>query len=79
MDKSKQHMETSTSISNNMQKIAQTWKNLIFGSGGKIAAKKTYWWLIWWNWGGEKASRATKEKLPMDLSITIGWGPQPLP
>eukprot|EP00957_Ditylum_brightwellii_P022391 1689424-Ditylum_brightwellii.AAC.1 len=54
-------------------KIAQTWEQLLFGLGGKLSPKKTHWWLIWWIWEGSKAKIATKEEMPIDLRITVGW------
>eukprot|EP00957_Ditylum_brightwellii_P182859 13928567-Ditylum_brightwellii.AAC.1 len=42
VDESKQQVETPTSTRSIMLKIAQTWENLICGSGGMISANKTY-------------------------------------
>eukprot|EP00957_Ditylum_brightwellii_P067317 5108814-Ditylum_brightwellii.AAC.1 len=62
-------------IQNNIENIAQTWENLIFGPGYKLSLKKTYWWMIWWVWNGGKATMATKVKLLVDIVIIVGRSP----
>eukprot|EP00957_Ditylum_brightwellii_P010091 762550-Ditylum_brightwellii.AAC.1 len=53
--------EMPQTIQEGIRMITQTWEQLLFGSGGKISAKKRYLWFIWWIWDGENARLATKE------------------
>eukprot|EP00957_Ditylum_brightwellii_P134427 10248927-Ditylum_brightwellii.AAC.1 len=55
-----------------MQHTAQIWERLLFGSGGRLCPKKTFWWLIWWIWKDGKAMMATK--LDIDMKVKIKFG-----
>eukprot|EP00957_Ditylum_brightwellii_P106030 8087923-Ditylum_brightwellii.AAC.2 len=77
LDQQDQENETLTSIRNRLHSIAQTWENLIFGSGGSLSHDKTYWWLIWWLWDGEHAKMAASVDVPTDLSIKFGNSQSP--
>eukprot|EP00957_Ditylum_brightwellii_P169352 12889977-Ditylum_brightwellii.AAC.1 len=68
----KQKEETPVTIQDSIGKIAQTWEQVLFGLGGKLSPKKTYWWLIWRIWNGDKAKIATKKEAPIDSRITFG-------
>eukprot|EP00957_Ditylum_brightwellii_P143120 10904986-Ditylum_brightwellii.AAC.1 len=46
VDQKDQANKTPSRIRNQLKSIAQTWENLIFGSGGSLSHDKTYWWLI---------------------------------
>eukprot|EP00957_Ditylum_brightwellii_P190885 14534375-Ditylum_brightwellii.AAC.3 len=72
VDQNDQSNETPAQIRDWLQKIAMTWERLVYGLGGKLSWKKTYWWLVWWKWEGEKATLATKQDIPTDLAIKIG-------
>eukprot|EP00957_Ditylum_brightwellii_P090632 6902580-Ditylum_brightwellii.AAC.1 len=72
LDQQDQQNETPTRICNRLQSFAQTWENLIFGSGGHLFHDKTYWWMIWWICDVEHAKMATSAKVPIDLSIKFG-------
>eukprot|EP00957_Ditylum_brightwellii_P090845 6917731-Ditylum_brightwellii.AAC.1 len=72
VNKEKQKDKTPTIIRDNIQHIAQTWEQLLYGSGGKLCPKKTFWWLIWWIWKGGKATIATKSEVNINVSITFG-------
>eukprot|EP00957_Ditylum_brightwellii_P160690 12233657-Ditylum_brightwellii.AAC.1 len=72
VDKEKQMEETSESIRDSLQHIALTWEQLLFGSGGHLFPKKTFWWLIWWSWKDGKAAMTTNEELDMNISIKFG-------
>eukprot|EP00957_Ditylum_brightwellii_P065702 4983537-Ditylum_brightwellii.AAC.1 len=58
-DQRTQEMDTPTIITKCMTIIAQTWADLIHGSGGEISMEKPCWWLVWWNWKDNKANLAT--------------------
>eukprot|EP00957_Ditylum_brightwellii_P184053 14020394-Ditylum_brightwellii.AAC.1 len=77
LDQKDQENETPTRIRDRLYSIAQTWENLIFGSGGSLSHNKTYWWMIWWIWDGEHAKMATSTEVPMDLSIKFGNSQSP--
>eukprot|EP00957_Ditylum_brightwellii_P024404 1842439-Ditylum_brightwellii.AAC.1 len=44
-----------------INKIGQTWEQLLYGSGGLLSALKTYWYL----------RLATASDLPIDLTLKI--------
>eukprot|EP00957_Ditylum_brightwellii_P053908 4084213-Ditylum_brightwellii.AAC.1 len=54
-----QQTDTPEIITEKMQDTAQTWADLIYGSGGVISLPKLCWWLVWWNWKEVKASLAS--------------------
>eukprot|EP00957_Ditylum_brightwellii_P051960 3941376-Ditylum_brightwellii.AAC.1 len=57
-----QHTQTTDKpviIVEKMHVIAQTWADLIHGSGGKVLLPKSCWWLVQWNWKVGKACLAT--------------------
>jgi hypothetical protein len=68
----KQSSDTPVSIRDNMQHIAQTWEQLLFGSGGRLCHKKTFWWLVWWIWKDGKATMATKSDIDTKVQIKFG-------
>eukprot|EP00957_Ditylum_brightwellii_P029448 2225605-Ditylum_brightwellii.AAC.1 len=68
----KQADKTPESIRDSLQHIAVTWEQLLFGSGGRLCPKKTFWWLIWWNWKDGKVTMSTKEDLEMNISLKFG-------
>eukprot|EP00957_Ditylum_brightwellii_P124842 9516315-Ditylum_brightwellii.AAC.1 len=55
-----------------MKNVAQTWENLLFGSGGKFSQDKTFWYLLWWIWDQGRPTLARAVRVPADLEITIG-------
>eukprot|EP00957_Ditylum_brightwellii_P005717 436232-Ditylum_brightwellii.AAC.1 len=55
-----------------INKIGQTWEQLLYGSGGLLSALKTYWYLLFWVWENGKAQLATASELPIDLTLKIG-------
>eukprot|EP00957_Ditylum_brightwellii_P059837 4542780-Ditylum_brightwellii.AAC.1 len=59
LDQQDQENEIRTRLRDRLQSIAQTWENLIFGSGGCLSHDKMYRWMIWWIWDGEHAKMAT--------------------
>eukprot|EP00957_Ditylum_brightwellii_P015090 1138281-Ditylum_brightwellii.AAC.1 len=72
INEEKQKDKTPTTICDNIQHIAQTWEQLLYGSGGELCQKKTFWWLIWWIWKDRKATIATKSEVNISVNITFG-------
>jgi hypothetical protein len=72
VDIEKQSSETPESIRDKLQHTAQTWEQLLFGSGGRLCHKKTFWWLIWWVWKDGKAKMATKSDVDTAMRIKFG-------
>eukprot|EP00957_Ditylum_brightwellii_P205648 15344792-Ditylum_brightwellii.AAC.1 len=73
VDEEKEVEETSESIRNSLRHIAITWEQLLFGSGGRLCPKRTFWWLIWWSWIDGKVTMTTKEELDMNIQIKFGY------
>eukprot|EP00957_Ditylum_brightwellii_P210293 15364802-Ditylum_brightwellii.AAC.2 len=63
---------TPQQVQDKIQSIAQTWKTLLYGTGGELSLNKTYLWLLYWLWEGGKACLATKQDCPESMTITIG-------
>eukprot|EP00957_Ditylum_brightwellii_P040994 3103457-Ditylum_brightwellii.AAC.1 len=72
VDEDKQKDKTPTIICGNIQHIAQMWEQLLYGSGGKLCPKKTFWWLIWWIWKNGKATLETKSEVNINVNIMFG-------
>eukprot|EP00957_Ditylum_brightwellii_P055111 4177307-Ditylum_brightwellii.AAC.1 len=58
-DQQTQKSDTPEIITERMRTIAQTWAELIYGSGGEVSLPKSCWWLVWWSWKEGKARLAT--------------------
>ena len=39
-----------TTLAHTMEAVAQKWECLLFASGGALALKKCFWYLIVWKW-----------------------------
>jgi hypothetical protein len=72
VNEEKQSSETPELIRDSIQHTAQTWERLLFGSGGRLCPKKTFWWLIWWIWKDGKATMATKTDIDLNVKIKFG-------
>eukprot|EP00957_Ditylum_brightwellii_P073668 5597538-Ditylum_brightwellii.AAC.1 len=59
VDQRTQSANTPEITTERMQNIAQTWADLIYGSGGEVSLPKLCWWLVWWNWTDGKTKLAT--------------------
>eukprot|EP00957_Ditylum_brightwellii_P090808 6914712-Ditylum_brightwellii.AAC.1 len=53
-----------------MRTVAQTWVDLIYGSGGKVLMEKFCWELVWWIWKDGKARIATTDNITAGVKIT---------
>jgi hypothetical protein len=62
-----------TQIRDKLENIAQTWKQLLFGSGGLLSLDKTFWWLTWWDWTNGEPELVDKNKLPLEATIHLGY------
>eukprot|EP00957_Ditylum_brightwellii_P022882 1727119-Ditylum_brightwellii.AAC.1 len=72
VNEEKQACETPDSIRDSLRHIAVTWEQLSFGSGGHLCPKKTFWWLIWWNWKDGKETMYMKDNLDMNINLKFG-------
>eukprot|EP00957_Ditylum_brightwellii_P039561 2992789-Ditylum_brightwellii.AAC.2 len=71
-DQLTQTTDTPAIIAEKMQVIAQTWADLIHGSGSKVSLPKSCWWLVWWNWKGGKACLVTINEVEAQIKIING-------
>eukprot|EP00957_Ditylum_brightwellii_P131359 10018201-Ditylum_brightwellii.AAC.1 len=55
-----------------MRGVAQTWADLMYGSGGKVSMEKSCWGLVWWVWTGGKARLATAADIKAEVKLTHG-------
>eukprot|EP00957_Ditylum_brightwellii_P191533 14582819-Ditylum_brightwellii.AAC.1 len=53
-----------------MRVIAQTWTDLIHGSGVKVSLPKSCWWLVWWNWNARKARLTAIDEVAAQIKLT---------
>jgi hypothetical protein len=65
--------DSPTQIWDKLENIAQTWEQLLFGSGGLLSLDKTFWWLIWWNWKNGEPELANKNDIPLEARIHLGY------
>ena len=65
--------DSPTQIRDKLENIAQTWEQLLFGSGGLLSLDKTFWWLIWWDWTNGEPELADKNKLLLEATIHLGY------
>eukprot|EP00957_Ditylum_brightwellii_P102759 7831129-Ditylum_brightwellii.AAC.1 len=68
-DQQTQQSDTPDFITQQMQNIAQTWADLIYGSGGEVSLPKSCWWLVWWNWKDDKAKLATVSEVDAQINL----------
>eukprot|EP00957_Ditylum_brightwellii_P212231 15367112-Ditylum_brightwellii.AAC.2 len=50
--------------------IAQTWADLLYGSGGEVYLPKSCWWLVWWHWKEGKARLASVAEVDAQIPLT---------
>eukprot|EP00957_Ditylum_brightwellii_P125382 9556185-Ditylum_brightwellii.AAC.1 len=72
IDKDTQKSDTPLKIRDRLQTIAQTWADLLFGSGGELSKDKTSWYLIWWTWANGIPHMATSAEAPAELKVRVG-------
>jgi hypothetical protein len=74
-DQQTQPTDTPEIITEQMQNIAQTWSDLICGSGGEVSMAKSCWWLVWWNWTDGVTRLATIEEVNAQIYLRNGRSP----
>eukprot|EP00957_Ditylum_brightwellii_P035052 2657244-Ditylum_brightwellii.AAC.1 len=67
-----QTTDTPEILAEKMCVIAQTWADLIHGSGGKVSLPKSCWLLVWLNWNAGKASLDTIDEVAAQIKLTNG-------
>lgn len=50
----------------------QSWERLLFGSGGGLAVKKGFWWLLAFTWLAGKASSLKIADSGAEIALTSG-------
>ena len=57
-----------------MQNIAQDFKRTLFTTGGALALKKCFWYLISWKWAEDGSARMkTIQESPSEIYLTKGY------
>lgn len=54
--------------------VSQAWERLLHASGGALALKKCFWWLITWLWQSGRPRPAKIANSPGDIRLTKGRG-----
>eukprot|EP00957_Ditylum_brightwellii_P040141 3037688-Ditylum_brightwellii.AAC.1 len=55
-----------------MRTVAQTWADLIYGSGGKVLMEKSCRGLVWWISKDGKARIAITDNITAEVKLTHG-------
>eukprot|EP00957_Ditylum_brightwellii_P078824 5994115-Ditylum_brightwellii.AAC.1 len=71
-DQWRQAEDTPETIQERMCCVAQTWADLIHGSGSEVSMEMSCWGLVWWMWNKGKARLATVAEVDAAIKLTNG-------